>query len=181
MGRKMVYFATGLTEYGKYAKNDEDKIDLADLVDSDTLYDYLDKTAEGVDFVDSVESVDEFDAGYGWLRANPALKLSDEGDFFKISFPSAKAHKEWFRKPYETYMRELQAVLRGACLENFAKYELLSPDYLIKTAYSRQWSGYVAVVGPSGCIEELDYPMEFLRSIKPREQWLVSKKGWTYK
>lgn len=181
MGRKMVYVATRLADYKRFHKDDEFDNDIVDLVGEDTLYDNLERTPEGVDFVDSIQTVDEFDGRYGWLTANPALVVEDVGEYLKTRFQSSRAKEEWFRKPYDAYVKELQAVIRGTCIDNFAKYELLSPDFVIKRMYSRQWDGYVAVLGPTGCVNEFDYPMEFLRRMRPRETWLVSKKGWIYK
>ena len=179
MGRKMVYVATALSDYRKIEK--DDSRELIDFLDSEQMFDWLDRTPEGVDFVDEIQGVDEFDGGYGWLRHNPALKFEETADVFKIVFNSISSKEEWFRKPYEAYLKDLQDVLAGACLKNFAKYELLCPDYKLKLMYSRQWEGYVAVVNARGDLMELDYPMEFLRQMKPRQTWIVSKKGWTYK
>lgn len=175
----MVYVATKLADYRKF-RNDG-VIDIADLIDEDSLYDWLDRTPEGLEFVGEKADVDDFDTGYGWLRYNPALKLDDSGNMFRIKFASAKAKEEWFRRPYETYLKELQAVIGGVNLANFARYELLSPDYNIKCRYSKQWDGYVAVMDARGCLSDLDYPMEFLRQVDPGKTWVVSKKGWTYK
>ena len=183
MSRSMCYLAAPLAAYKKLKKGGFGENGFAGLLTEDELYDQLEHTLEGVEFVDRVDDVDEWTGKpeWGWLRRDANLCLDDSGDDFRIWFPSERSRQEWFRKPHEAYVKELHAIVAGDTLKNFSSYELLSPDYNIGRMYNRQWSGYVACVNEDGVLVDLEYPMEFLRDIKTRANYVVARKGWVYK
>ena len=177
----MVYVATRAADYRKLRKEVSEYGNLASMLDEGTLYDYLESNG-GCQYVNEIQDVDEFDSGYGWIRKdNEHLKLDDSKEVFRIKFSSEDAKQTWFFPAFTVYIKVLTQLLNRARLANFAKYELLSPDYLIKQQYTLQWEGFVAVLDGRGNVHEFDTPMEFLRCIKTGETWVIGKEGWTYK
>lgn len=177
----MVYVAARAADYKKLRKEIAECGGLAAVIDEETLGEHLDGMG-GYQYIDEIQDVDEFDDGYGWIRKDTEhLKLDDSKGDFRIKFPSTQAQQTWFFPAFTVYVKTLSELLNKATLANFAQYELLSPDYLIKQRYMLQWEGFVAVLDGRGNIHEMDTPMEFLRCIRPGETWVIGREGWRYK
>ena len=188
MGRCTCYVVAKKDDYVKLAeKRGAGWEGLCSEPSADELYECLNIGVNGgIEFVDEdgfceLRDDDECE----WFTCDDGLLVADvDGDdrVWTLGWRDAGAKLEWFRPYYEKFREDVDHyVNHNFGLEDFAKWESLNPPWRLEKSYERQYDGCVAILDDSGHIVGTAYPMEFLRLVKPGDEWVLAKAGWLYK
>lgn len=190
MGRSTCYIAASMAAYvGLRERDRENWKGLHALVGGDELHEWLNSNVDGgIEFVEDLEDDrDELDCGceQEWFARGKGMTVMDvKGDdmTWMLRWHSPGAKLEWFRPHYERFRQDVDHyVNHNFGLEDFAKWESLNPPWKLEKSYERFFGGRVIVLDARGFIEDISYPMEFLRLVEPGQEWALSKIGWLYK
>lgn len=184
MGSSSVWIAMSSKNYEHLRKEYPD-YELVRETDQDGLYSVLESYGLGGGFVYDELFDSEWEAvpEYSWFSHDMEhLKVEklETGDV-RIWFPSAKDKRLWFSPYFDVFRMTIVKELGKAKIKTFSSYELCDPAWRLKEVYSNCWDGRVMSFDAEGRMGDFETPMNFLRTLPPREKWVIAGKEWRYK
>lgn len=160
-----------------------------DLILDDEVYDLLESNwpsgcqyVEGMDECeDPIQLARDGERNRSWMSADDLLSVEDTEDGWKVWFDTALWKQMWFHDAFTVYREILRDAMKNLTLRGFASYKLACDPWKIDNAYNRQWDEAVMVFNEDGVAVEVDPVMDFLRLMKPREPFVVAKRGFRFK